>query len=452
MSNIVNMKFIPLYKFIVNNSIYIPKIHDQRNELYYVNYIESQSVNFDLNYINFIKGYNTKIELLNLDCKWIYYYVYIILLCDYGNLINRKLYNSIVEKVLESDYVKKYKIDAIKQIMISCGKTPDIIDGWMEGDILSLLDMMIELNLEEDFSKIINDIRYTTIESFRSIIPYFIELMENDKDDKKYSKYYDILRGKTTKKINLGKYILHYTCYYYPNQIILLMEFDNCEYSCTIVEQADDVHYLEELTKYFNFLSKFELDETKFKITIPEADDEIYLEAFANYASKYKLNKTEFDFENSFGLKKFIKINLEDDNFFDLELVEKKNLTIDKTFTFEYFDSDDLDNILTIRFKKYCYDDWIIYAFDLNDQHWRAIKSRGHYYSKFENILELAESNNLGFEYDYYGLEDKDLILFDKSNNLKIKHDDHSPKNKDLSNNIKIILRETNIYREPILF
>lgn len=288
MSNTDSAMFIPLYKFITENNIYIPKISNQKEGWYYIDIIETQLLNSDieLNYKKFIKGYNTKIRLLNLDYEWIYYYIYIILYCDFGLSIDRKLYDEITEKVLDSDFVKQDKINAVKQIMLKYGETPDIISGWTEGFIISLLQMMIELDLEEEFNKIVTDIRYSDWSS--NLILRLIERMKNMQNDKNISKFFDILRGKKTNKIKLGKYILYWTCYYHPDQIILQMKFDDLEYSCVIAETYDhDVHYLEELVNYFVFAGEF--DEREFEITF------------------------------SFG--KLIKINLQ--NIYDFDLILK---------------------------------------------------------------------------------------------------------------------------------
>ena len=303
MSNTNSAMFISLYKFIVENNIYIPKITNQTNQKegwYYIDIIKTQLLNSDieLNYKKFIKGYNTKIRLLNLDYEWIYYYIYIILYCDFGLSIDRNLYDEIIKKVLDCDFVKQDKINAVKQIMLKCGKTPDIINGWMEGSIISLVNMIVVLDLEEEFNKIVTYIKNSTLESYRNIFPYLIDMLydgsRNDKIYAKiYEKYFDILRGKATKKIELGKYILYWTCYHHPDQINLQMELDDLEYSCVIAETYDhDVHYLEELVNYFVFTGKSGLDQTEFEITF------------------------------SFG--KSIKINLQNCYHFDLELVQKK--------------------------------------------------------------------------------------------------------------------------------
>ena len=200
MSNTDSAMFIPLYKFITENNIYIPKITKQTEKKegwYYIDIIETLQDNFifELNYKNFIEGYDTKIKILyiNLDYEWIYYYIYIILYCDFGLSIDRKLYNEITEKVLDSDFVKQDKINAVKQIMLKCGETPDIINGWMEGSIISLVSIIVDLDLEEEFNKIVTDIKNSTLETYRDIIPYLIDLMYDVRNDKKYTKYFDKL-------------------------------------------------------------------------------------------------------------------------------------------------------------------------------------------------------------------------------------------------------------------
>jgi len=171
--------------------------------------------------------------------------------------------DKITEKVLDSDFVKQDKINAVKQIMLKYGETPDIISDWTERSIISLLQMMIELDLEEEFNKIVTDIRYS---DYSNLILRLIERMKNMQNDKNILKFFDILRGKKTNKIKLGKYILYWTCYYHPDQIILQMKFDDLEYSCVIAETYDhDVHYLEELVNYFAFAGEF--DEREFEIT-----------------------------------------------------------------------------------------------------------------------------------------------------------------------------------------
>lgn len=203
MANTDSAYFIPLYNYIIQSNIYIPSIPNQEEGWYYCNFMASNQVNSELeqSYKKFIQGYTTKNQTLKLDWDWIYYYVYVILYCDYGNSINSKLYDKITEQIINGEFVVQDKINAVKQIMISCGKTPDIINGWMEGSIISLMEEIIELDLEEEFNKIVSEIRYSTLKSFRDIIPYMIEKMQVEKMDNvkcqdKYKKYFDILQGK----------------------------------------------------------------------------------------------------------------------------------------------------------------------------------------------------------------------------------------------------------------
>lgn len=267
MTNTDSAYFIPLYKYITENNIYVPKIQNQENGWYYIDFLEIQQPNteFEQNYQNFIKGYTLKNKLLSLDYEWIYYYVYVILYCDFGYFIERKLYDYIIESIIDSNFTKEDKINAIKQIMLKCEKTPDIIYGWMEGSIISLVEMIIELDLEEEFNKIVTEIKYSTLESYRDIIPYLIQKMDNVKNKNKYKKYFDILRDKTTHKVELGKYILCYTYYYYPDQIILHIDYNSNTYECIIIDK--DIHILESLSNYFSFLRNSGLLESEFNIT-----------------------------------------------------------------------------------------------------------------------------------------------------------------------------------------
>jgi len=105
--------------------------------------------------------------------------------------IDRKLYDEITEKVLDSDFVKQDKINAVKQIMLKCGETPDIINGWMEGSIISLVNIIVVLDLEEEFNKIVTDIKNSTLESYRNIFPYLIDMLyDGSRNDKIYAEIY----------------------------------------------------------------------------------------------------------------------------------------------------------------------------------------------------------------------------------------------------------------------
>lgn len=189
MSNTDLSQFVSLYNYIVKNNIYIPN----QIEEYYIIELQQTTSETKKKYQKFIIGYDNKIHILKLDYNWIYYYIYIILFCDFGVLIDSKLYDEIIDKIVNGEFLKQDKINAIKQVMLKCGKTPDIINGWMEGSIVYLVKMIIELDMEEEFNKIVTNIKNSTLESYRDIIPYLIEIMDNVKDDKKYKKYFDIL-------------------------------------------------------------------------------------------------------------------------------------------------------------------------------------------------------------------------------------------------------------------
>ena len=184
---------IPLYKFIVENNIYIPKISNQNEGQYYVDLIESNQLNseFEINYQNFILDYNTKDDLLDINYDWIYNYVYVILYCDFGNSIKTELYDNIIDEILNGEFVKEDKLNAIKQIILDCGKTPDIIDGWTEGKIISLMLLMIEMNLKEYYNRLVSELANSTLDSYRDIIPFFNNLIGKMYDIKqeKYNKY-----------------------------------------------------------------------------------------------------------------------------------------------------------------------------------------------------------------------------------------------------------------------
>ena len=94
------------------------------------------------------------------------------------------------------DFVKDEKINEIKKIMLKCGEVPEIIDGWLEGDIISLILDIIELDLEEEFNKIVSEIKKSTAESYRNIIGYMIENKNSYKNNIKkenYNKYFNKL-------------------------------------------------------------------------------------------------------------------------------------------------------------------------------------------------------------------------------------------------------------------
>lgn len=285
MSNINPTYFISLYKYIKQSNIYSPN----QDVWCYYNIIgyEQPDIELGQNYEKFIQNYTTKNNTLKLDWNWIFYYVYVIL--SYDNKLETKLYNKIIMQIIDGEFVVFDKVNAIKQIMVECGKTPDIINGWMEGDILCLIDEIIELDLdmEEEFYKIVSDIKKSTLKSYCDIIPYLIKKMDNIKNEIRYKKYFDILRGKKLTQINIGNFILEVEYYYYPDEILLKIDINTDKYSCLIV--SEDVHYLEELSNYFSFLQKGGLTTEEFKIILNK--DSIILELQDIYRFEILLNK-----------------------------------------------------------------------------------------------------------------------------------------------------------------
>lgn len=193
MSNTDSAYFIPLYKYIFQNNIYIPKLNDETegyNYLYKMEDLQNdKELSIENKYLEYTKGYNKYINILQIDYDWIYYYIYIILFID----DNLDLYESIIVKLIHnSDFLDEDKKEKIKMIMINCGKTPDVLNGWMEGYVMELMECMIDLDMEEEFKKITTDLSKSPLESYRDIINYFIGYIGANVDDK-IKKYIDIL-------------------------------------------------------------------------------------------------------------------------------------------------------------------------------------------------------------------------------------------------------------------
>ena len=192
MSNADSAKFIPLYKYIVQNNIYIPKLNDESeglNYLYKMEELQNNDEEFLNDYltfsdIHFIKENN----ILKIDYEWILYYIYVILCID----DKLDLVCSTIDILLNSNYLDEDKKEKIKMIMINCGKTPDVLNGWMEGHIIELMERMIDLDMKEEFKKITTDLQNSPLESYRGIINYFIGYIGANVDDK-IKKYIDIL-------------------------------------------------------------------------------------------------------------------------------------------------------------------------------------------------------------------------------------------------------------------
>jgi len=131
---------------------------------------------------------------------------------------------------------------------------------------------MIKLDLEKEFCQLVSILKYAQLKSYRDIIPYLVDKINYDKfcGDKKPLKYLNILRtlGENIKKnIKLGKFELIYEYYYYLDEIVLKMCRNNKIFSQVISSLENDVHRLEELANYFNFLSKGGLESFESEIT-----------------------------------------------------------------------------------------------------------------------------------------------------------------------------------------
>jgi len=173
MSNTDSAYFIPLYKYIVQNNIYIPRLNDESEGWNYIYKMEDlqndKELSINQKYLEYTKGYDKKIYILQIDNDWIYYYIYIILYIDE----NLDLYNSIIVKLIDySDFLDEDKKEKIKIIMEECGKTPDVLNGWMEGDIIELMNFMIDLDMTKEFEKITTDLQNSPLVSYKNILKY----------------------------------------------------------------------------------------------------------------------------------------------------------------------------------------------------------------------------------------------------------------------------------------
>lgn len=244
---------LSLHKFIMENNIYIPKITNQEECWFYFYFIDEQcsDLQFEQNYEQFIQNYTTKNTSLNLDYEWIYYFIYMILYCD-NSFVERTLYEEIIEAVktiLNNGLIRENKINAIKNIMVLCGKTHDVIDGFYEGDILNLLYEMIDFEMEDEFNIIVNEIKKSSLKSYRNIIPHIIDSLNNLKEESKYIKFLEILRKNVIRQINIENYIFNIVYQNYPDQILLQINVNDKIYKGIV--SKEDVDYLDSVSDYF---------------------------------------------------------------------------------------------------------------------------------------------------------------------------------------------------------
>ena len=66
------------------------------------------------------------------------------------------------------------EIEEIERCMPLIGNTPDIIDGYLEGDIISFMELLVKYDKKNEFEKICECITKTEIESFREINNYLL--------------------------------------------------------------------------------------------------------------------------------------------------------------------------------------------------------------------------------------------------------------------------------------
>ena len=193
MSNTDTAKFIQLYKYIVQNNIYIPNLNDESegwNYLYIMEELQNNDKEFLNAYLTFSDIYFIKENnILKIDYEWIVYYIWVILCID----DKLDLVCSTINILLNSNYLDEEKKEKIKMIMINCGKTPDVLNGWMEGHVMELMELMIDLDMEEEFKKITTDLQNSPLESYRGIINYLFGYIGANVKDTKLEKYIDIL-------------------------------------------------------------------------------------------------------------------------------------------------------------------------------------------------------------------------------------------------------------------
>jgi hypothetical protein len=289
MANTDEAYFVPLYNFIKSERIYEPSYDSD----YYLNFI-SKTQNLDglkndsleLSYQKFTKHYQKHDNLLNIDYEWICYYVYVMLCVDKNvdkNIAEKKpdsvffteiqlskLYENIMIKLFSSEFILKDKREKVLQIInkIKVMKsTPDIIDGWMEGDILSLMELMIELNVKkEDFAFFVESVYYSPLKSFKETIPYLLDKLDVEKKLSESSPYYKILRAngnldweknlifseESIDVNNINK--VTYECFHYPDEIRIKLEYNGLMFGTSIV--TDDSKHLMKVCNYLSFLSQ----------------------------------------------------------------------------------------------------------------------------------------------------------------------------------------------------
>lgn len=100
--------YYELFTNLERSKIYYTKIN---NPDYYLHFIENNQDNDELedSYQNYTKNYDKK------KFDWVYYYVYMILLIDYEQKINHRIYELIVSDIIQfMNYSESQKLEFIE--------------------------------------------------------------------------------------------------------------------------------------------------------------------------------------------------------------------------------------------------------------------------------------------------------------------------------------------------
>lgn len=88
---------------------------------------------------------------------------------------------------------KEYEdIKEIIRVIPLIGKTPDIIDGYMEGHIIDVIVLLAKYNFNYYFEYTCKCINESSLESFKSINSYLLEKISEDNFSNKYFNKYHI--------------------------------------------------------------------------------------------------------------------------------------------------------------------------------------------------------------------------------------------------------------------
>lgn len=89
-------------------------------------------------------------------------------------------------------------MEEIERCIQLIGKTTDIIDGYLEGDIISFMELLVTYDKKIEFEQICESIYKSELKSFREINNYLLLKIKSPFDpyskDPKWSEFYiDIL-------------------------------------------------------------------------------------------------------------------------------------------------------------------------------------------------------------------------------------------------------------------